>query len=290
MQVDVLTAVDTFYQTAPVQAAFVTCGLKASLSDTISQKTVEKVCAVTGEVTEHRFCFSRNAAFVLYGGLYQGVTQHFIFNEIYPVIFGVGTDLATVASKVAFDQLVLTPFLCLPVAYVVKSLVFRYPIQEALAKYVADARKDLLLKYWAIWTPTQCLTFSVIPEHLRIPFIALVSFFWWDATPCTPAAGLARIHTSSPLLTLSWTSSPLLTLSWTSSPLLTLSWTSSPLLTACSRMCRPPRVSRASAHRTAGSSSSRTSPRGQRRAARSPPPPKARPSSASTTSASSPAR
>ena len=270
MQVDVLTAVDTFYQTAPVQAAFVTCGLKASLSDTISQKTVEKVCAVTGEVTEHRFCFSRNAAFVLYGGLYQGVTQHFIFNEIYPVIFGVGTDLATVASKVAFDQLVLTPFLCLPVAYVVKSLVFRYPIQEALAKYVADARKDLLLKYWAIWTPTQCLTFSVIPEHLRIPFIALVSFFWWDATPCTPAAGLARIHTSSPLLTLSWTSSP--------------------LLTACSRMCRPPRVSRASAHRTAGSSSSRTSPRGQRRAARSPPPPKARPSSASTTSASSPAR
>jgi hypothetical protein len=35
-----------------------------------------------------------------------------------------------------------------------------------------------LWKYWAIWTPTQCITFSIVPEHLRIPFIAAVSFGW----------------------------------------------------------------------------------------------------------------
>ena len=81
MQLDgtaVLSAVDAFYQTSPYQAAFLTCGIKASLSDSISQKSVEKVCAKTGEVTEHVFCFSRNLAFILYGGLYQGVIQYII--------------------------------------------------------------------------------------------------------------------------------------------------------------------------------------------------------------------
>ena len=82
---DLLSSIDTFYQTSPYQAAFLTCAFKASLSDTISQKTVERVCSVTGEVTEHRFCFSRNLAFLLYGGLYQGVAQYVIFNEFYPV-------------------------------------------------------------------------------------------------------------------------------------------------------------------------------------------------------------
>ena len=93
-------------------------------------------------------------------------------------MFGAGTDWATVATKVLFDQLVLTPFVCLPVAYLVKAAVFQTPLRSGLERYVQDARKDLLLKYWALWTPTQCLTFSVVPEHLRIVFIAVVSFFW----------------------------------------------------------------------------------------------------------------
>ena len=86
--------------------------------------------------------------------------------------------MATVALKVITDQLVLTPFLCLPCAYLVKALVFGYPLREGLRRYLADARRDLLWKYWLIWTPTQCLTFSVVPEYLRITFIAGVSFFW----------------------------------------------------------------------------------------------------------------
>lgn len=178
MQLDVLAAVDSFYQTQPIQAAFVTCGVKASLSDTISQRSVERVCSRTGQVTEHRFCFSRNGAFILYGAIYQGVTQHFIYNDIYPMIFGSGTDASTVAAIVVFDQLVHAPLLALPVAYLVKAAVFKYPFSEGLERYLADAQHDLLWKYWALWTPVQCLTFSVVPAHLRIPFIAVVSFFW----------------------------------------------------------------------------------------------------------------
>ena len=84
----------------------------------------------------------------------------------------------TVAVKVLFDQLVLTPFLCLPIAYLVKAAVFERPLRSGIEHYIADAKKDLLWKYWAVWTPTQCLTFSIVPIHLRIPFIAVVSFFW----------------------------------------------------------------------------------------------------------------
>lgn len=166
---DVLGAIDQFYRTAPYEAAFVTCGVKASASDAIAQRAVEKADG---------FGFRRNGAFIAYGGLYQGVAQYFIYNELYPILFGDGTDPWTVAAKVAFDQLVLTPFLCLPMAYLVKAAVFGRSAGEGLAQYAGDAKKDLLWKFWGIWTPTQCVTFSIVPEHLRIPFIAAVSFFW----------------------------------------------------------------------------------------------------------------
>lgn len=123
-------------------------------------------------------CWSRLATFFLYGGLYQGCTQYLIFNELYPIWFGEGTDVGTIAIKVCFDQFVLTPFLCLPVCYLVKALVFSYPLREGLERYVEDAKRDLLIKYWILWGPVQCLTFSVVPPQWRVPFISLVSFFW----------------------------------------------------------------------------------------------------------------
>ena len=114
------------------------------------------------------FDFKRNSAFFLYGGLYQGCVQYFLFNECFPVWFGDGSDLGTVATKVVVDQLLLTPFLCLPSAYLFKAIAFNYPLQEGLRRYGADARRDLLVKYWLLWTPVQCLTFGVVPVQWRI--------------------------------------------------------------------------------------------------------------------------
>ena len=170
------SAYNGFCQTDPYQAAVLTCGVKASLSDTISQRS--EISKQTSGVSKQPYCFSRNTAFILYGALYQGATQHLIYNSVYPQIFGSGTDLSTVAAKVLCDQLIHAPLVALPVAYLVKAAIFQVPLGDAMQRYVADARRDLLWRYWAIWTPAQCLTFSVVPEHLRIPFIALVSFFW----------------------------------------------------------------------------------------------------------------
>lgn len=48
--------------------------------------------------------WQRALAFFLYGGLYQGCVQYYLFNECYPLWFGDGTDWHTILTKVAFDQ------------------------------------------------------------------------------------------------------------------------------------------------------------------------------------------
>lgn len=182
----VIGAIDTFYKTMPLASAFLTCGVKASLADVVAQKRAladevpepdsysdDKVI-ILGDIEKRR-----NLAFLLYGGLYQGMAQEIIFNEVFPIIFGQGTDFTTVISKVLFDSLIITPLLCLPVAYVVKSVIFQYSFKEAMSRYVDDVTNNgLLVKYWSLWSPVQCLTFSVVPQHLRIVWIAFISFFW----------------------------------------------------------------------------------------------------------------
>lgn len=127
----------------------------------------------------NRFQPLRNLAFLLYGGLYQGCAQHFLYNVCFPKWFGANTAPLTVVKKVSFDLLVLTPALCLPTAYLTKALIFRYSLKEGLRRYITDVKENgLLKKYSMIWGPVHCLTFGVVPAHLRIVFIAAFSFVW----------------------------------------------------------------------------------------------------------------
>eukprot|EP01082_Thalassiosira_pseudonana_P013238 g11575.t1 g11575 contig6:138175-138926(-) len=171
----------------PLASAFVTCGVKACAADLVAQKkqAAKDAKELFGDDDDDDGDISipiekrRNFAFFLYGGFYQGMAQEIIFNEVFPKLFGQGTDVYTVASKVLFDALVISPLVCLPVAYLVKSVIFQYSFREALRRYKSDVMENgLLTKYWSLWGPVQCLTFGVVPQHLRIAFIALVSFFW----------------------------------------------------------------------------------------------------------------
>lgn len=93
--------------------------------------------------------------------------------------FGSGTELSVVAVKVCFDLFVQTTILTLPIAYLTKAAIFRYSVKEGLQRYWEDiTTHGLLLKYFALWGPVQCLTFSIIPEQFRVGWIAVVSFFW----------------------------------------------------------------------------------------------------------------
>mmetsp|Transcript_9223 Transcript_9223/g.20661 ORF Transcript_9223/g.20661 Transcript_9223/m.20661 type:complete len:324 (+) Transcript_9223:297-1268(+) len=215
-------AVDNFYRTAPLESAFLTCGIKGSLADAIAQRLdVQQSKAPTDEDAaaraassqlvatktaqsigdddtssnqEVQFDPSRNLAYVIYGGMYTGIAQHFIYNELFPQIFGHDPTGLTVFSEVVANALVVGPLIGMPIAYLIKALVLQQPspssdddntnssnpISEGLRRYTEDCcSKGLLIKYWAVWCPVQTLTFSVVPEHLRVAFMAAVSFFWF---------------------------------------------------------------------------------------------------------------
>mmetsp|Transcript_25745 Transcript_25745/g.55768 ORF Transcript_25745/g.55768 Transcript_25745/m.55768 type:complete len:325 (+) Transcript_25745:321-1295(+) len=215
-------AVDNFYRTAPLESAFLTCGIKGSLADAIAQRLdVQQSKAPTDEDAaaraassqlvatktaqsigdddtssnqEVQFDPSRNLAYVIYGGMYTGIAQHYIYNELFPQIFGHDPTGLTVFSEVVANALVVGPLIGMPIAYLIKALVLQQPspssdddntnssnpISEGLRRYTEDCcSKGLLIKYWAVWCPVQTLTFSVVPEHLRVAFMAAVSFFWF---------------------------------------------------------------------------------------------------------------
>jgi len=126
----------------------------------------------------------RTLCFLIYGGFYQGCANEFIYNNIYPYL-GSGNDLKTVAKKVGLDMGFVSPFICIPMAYLVKGLLLGNTALESIANYWDDVRnKGVVYKNWMIFIPVQCLTFSVIPEHFRVTFVACVSFFWMIILSC----------------------------------------------------------------------------------------------------------
>lgn len=218
-------AVDNFYRTSPLESAFLTCGIKGSLADAIAQRLDHKSHHASaddndnveskadnillrsdtlsnyhehnecqGEESTGTFSASRNLAYVIYGGLYTGIAQHFIYNEIFPQVFGNDPTPLTVLSEVAANALIVGPMLGLPVAYLTKALVIHptdgNPLTEGLKRYAEDVQiKGLLVKYWALWVPVQGITFAYVPEHLRITFMAFVSFFWFVILSVVSADG-----------------------------------------------------------------------------------------------------
>ena len=165
----ILSDINSFYKDYPYFSSFITVGVKAALADGVAQ-------ANEGNL---RFHWLRSLVFFLYGGFYQGMAQYYIYNHIFPILFGDSTTWTTVLKEVCFDCLVVTPSICLPLAYIMKAIVYQYGFYEACQRYYIDITcNSLLYYYWSIWAPVQCLTFSVVPKHLRIIFIAAVSFFW----------------------------------------------------------------------------------------------------------------
>jgi hypothetical protein len=51
------------------------------------------------------------------------------------------------------------------------------PASSAVDKYRREI-KDSCLALWKIWVPAQLINFAFVPRHLRIPYVAAVSFGW----------------------------------------------------------------------------------------------------------------
>jgi hypothetical protein len=193
-----ISVMDQFVQSSPYTTAAIVCGIKASTADFIAQKrqlrqrysknNIGSTLTTPANTTYDNnsstrniktLDWLRNISFLIYGSMYQGIAQEYIYNHLYPIYFGTNTNIITVLLKVFFDLFIQTTIITLPIAYTIKAVIYQYTIQEAFARYIEDIRYNgLLTKYFVLWGPIQCITFSIIPEHYRISFIATVSFFW----------------------------------------------------------------------------------------------------------------
>ncbi|KAL7550462.1 hypothetical protein ACHAWF_013687 [Thalassiosira exigua] len=186
-----LPVVDDFLFHSPYAAAALVCGIKASAADAVAQFQEWKESMVKQEQEQQVDAsrkeeepsswadVKRNVAFVAYGSLYQGLTQEYIYNHLYPVWFGTGADWTVVLSKVAFSLLIQTTLLTLPSLYLIKGIIEQTSFLDAMKKYISDIKnQQLLQKFYALWGPVLTITFSVVPEQWRVTFIAFVSFFW----------------------------------------------------------------------------------------------------------------
>mmetsp|Transcript_6213 Transcript_6213/g.13520 ORF Transcript_6213/g.13520 Transcript_6213/m.13520 type:complete len:241 (+) Transcript_6213:131-853(+) len=212
------SAISNFYKKNPFKGAFLTCSIKGCTADLVAQYIAAS--KANDQHDEHfkrqldydnalsrlnplkkarggdmhdtaiankkkfKIDLRRSAMFLIYGGLYQGCANEFLYNSVLPRL-GTGTDWRTVGKKVAADAFGIVPFLCIPMAYLVKGLLLGRSVRDSYSNYWSDVvNKGVLFKNWMIFIPVQCLTFSVIPEHFRVSFVACVSFFWMIILSC----------------------------------------------------------------------------------------------------------
>lgn len=181
----ILEPISSFFYHHRYITAFFVSALKSLFADIIAQKAEKRGKQVDDEEVQNlvpkpfKFQYKRNIAFVIYGGIYGGCFQEYLYNEEFTELFGSSNGLKTAVIKVLFNMFVIAPFLCLPMAYVFKAFVFGMTMSSAMRNYIHDVRqKGLVKKYWMVWGPVNTLTFSIVPEHMRITFIASISFFW----------------------------------------------------------------------------------------------------------------
>lgn len=217
------SAFDDFFRTQPFLSAFLACSVKASAADFLAQTSSNEVVeeeqgndkaetktspqqlqfwnadtrttpsageavVLVEDRTFDNVNMYRNLAFLLYGGLYQGMFLQFLYSVVYPCLFGDSEH--RVILSVCTDIFCFGPFVTLPIAYILRAIIddsttfedstsIPESVQQGIAKYKNHvATQGLLYTYWSIWGPAQSLNFGLVPEHYRVFFVAFISFFW----------------------------------------------------------------------------------------------------------------
>ena len=169
----------------PVLSSAVVMALKAWLADLVVQHAME------GRATTD---VARSALFAAFGASYQGVGQYFMINVLLERRLFPGRALRDVLAKVAATNLLMDPLVFFPCFYTMREVMtggggdggggggmrarLAAPVETvsaALGKY----RTNMLVDWrnsWLVWVPAHCVTYGLCPVHLRISWMASVSF------------------------------------------------------------------------------------------------------------------
>ena len=87
--------------------------------------------------------------------------------------------LRSLVGLVATEQLIHTPFVFLPCFYMTKEVVEGDGhVDAALTKWRRNIIPDMCADM-VIWVPSNLVNFAFVPQHFRVPFVALTA----TATP-----------------------------------------------------------------------------------------------------------
>ena len=163
--------------------AFVTCFIKGSAADCITQKYAATGTTTATVTDEHAgFDLSRNVAFGVWSGAYLGTWQHILFNNLYGVFdrrFRSSRKLAA-GAKVLFDNFVHLPLLYFPLYYVSQPVLRGEGLESWHDGWQNYQRHGLetIVSGLSLWIPVSTINFYAVPPPLRVGFMAAVSFGW----------------------------------------------------------------------------------------------------------------
>ncbi|GAA5876604.1 hypothetical protein JCM8547_002420 [Rhodosporidiobolus lusitaniae] len=158
------------YNSALIRRPYATGAATAAVlfgtGDVLAQQAIEK------KGSNHDYF--RTLRLSAYGGL--------IFAPIVTRFYGglerikLGSSVATTAARVAGDQLVLTPFM-VGLFFSAQTFLEGKGTDEA-KKRLESSWWPTLQRNWGVWFPIQVLNFSIVPPHLRLVVVNVVSLFW----------------------------------------------------------------------------------------------------------------
>jgi protein Mpv17 len=111
----------------------------------------------------------------VFGGIYCGMGQHFLYNTLYPRVLGVGQTMGVAGAKIATECCITNPFIAMPIYYTCKGVIEGTgSVQEGLLQYKHDFWQ-VFREYCMIFGPAHAVTFYVMPPQFRVGWVASVS-------------------------------------------------------------------------------------------------------------------
>ena len=170
----------------PLKASIIVTAGKAGAADLMVQTAFEQ-----RENLDRR----RLLTFFLFGGGYQGCFQYWVFNCWFERWFP-GRALWPTVQKVLAANLIADPVFFFPTFYTLKEALARPPsealrfdtVRVALSKYYDHCLVDWR-NTWGVWLPGHLVTYGLMPMHLRMTWIAAVSFGYLSLLSFTRGAG-----------------------------------------------------------------------------------------------------
>ena len=166
-------SVNGWMRANPFKTSVVVTTVKAGAADIMVQRCVEGA----SEVDEQRL-----VTFLVFGCAYQGCFQYWMFNCWFERWLP-GRALRPTIQKILAANALADPVFFFPCFYTLKEALLRRPeerfrldtIRTALHNYYVNSFEDLR-NTWSVWLPGHAVTYGICPIHLRMPWIAAVSF------------------------------------------------------------------------------------------------------------------